>query len=249
MKPERNDDTGFIVKRSRLTVRRSGEPDIRTVDAWFIGCSVPRERRQSCPYRCNKGWQLSRQAGGGVFSTGAEIRTTPITATINFSSKGLRRSLRTLQKRKVGFVLRRYPDHGLLRFCSEVRPCLVIADENPLMEAERTKTRIAEKIVLPFWTVDSRRGCAVKAAYQRALRGADDPSEDPRLVAAIYAKGRKSGGEVSMAQPIRTCRLWCLIHALLDDFPIDRGVAPSAYFPWRLPRSSALSRTVSSIPA
>jgi len=60
-----------------------------------------------------------------------------------------------LRKRAVGFVLRRYPEHGLLRFCSEVKPCLVIGDENPLREAELRKDRIAAKLPAPFWTVDS----------------------------------------------------------------------------------------------
>jgi deoxyribodipyrimidine photo-lyase len=52
-----------------------------------------------------------------------------------FLVEGLAEIAAELQMRNVGLVLRRYPDHRLLRFCAEVRPCLVIADENPLMEA------------------------------------------------------------------------------------------------------------------
>ena len=51
-----------------------------------------------------------------------------------FLVEGLGDLAADLQKRRVGFVVRRYPEHGLLRFCSEVRPCLVIGDENPLTE-------------------------------------------------------------------------------------------------------------------
>jgi len=35
-----------------------------------------------------------------------------------------------VQKRNIGFVLRRYPDHSLLKFCDEVKAALVIGDEN-----------------------------------------------------------------------------------------------------------------------
>jgi len=36
-----------------------------------------------------------------------------------------------LHKRGVGFVFRRYAERGLLRFCSEIKPALVIGDESP----------------------------------------------------------------------------------------------------------------------
>ena len=59
-----------------------------------------------------------------------------------------------LAARGVGFVLRTYPDHSLLKFCEEVRPAMVIGDENPLREPERWRVG---------WRPDSRapldRGC------------------------------------------------------------------------------------------
>ncbi len=58
-----------------------------------------------------------------------------------FMRQGLVDLSTELRKRRVGFVLRRYPDHGLARFCAQVSPCLVIGDENPLREAERAKER------------------------------------------------------------------------------------------------------------
>jgi deoxyribodipyrimidine photo-lyase len=42
-----------------------------------------------------------------------------------------------------------------LKFCSEVRPCVVVSDENPMAGAERVRTRMAREIEVPFWTVDS----------------------------------------------------------------------------------------------
>ena len=60
-----------------------------------------------------------------------------------------------LHARKVGFVLRRYPEHQLLRSCEEVNPCLVIGDENPMLEPEHWREVAAKRIRVPLWTVDS----------------------------------------------------------------------------------------------
>ncbi len=60
-----------------------------------------------------------------------------------------------LSKRKVGFVLRRYPDHSLLKFCEQVKPALVVGDENPVREPESWRAVAAKKLKAPFWTVDA----------------------------------------------------------------------------------------------
>src|SRR5579859_474511 len=56
----------------------------------------------------------------------------------------------TLVKRRIGFVLRSYPDHDLLRFLKEVQPAMVIGDENPLREPEAWRGKIARAISVPF---------------------------------------------------------------------------------------------------
>jgi deoxyribodipyrimidine photo-lyase len=60
-----------------------------------------------------------------------------------------------LEKRGIGFVLRRYPDHSLLKFCDEVKPALVVGDENPMREPEQWQNSAAKKLRVPFWTVDA----------------------------------------------------------------------------------------------
>lgn len=72
-----------------------------------------------------------------------------------FMRRGLAELPRALRQRQVGFVLRRYPEHDFLRFCSEIEPCLVIGDENPLRQAEQAKARVAGALRVPFWTVDA----------------------------------------------------------------------------------------------
>jgi deoxyribodipyrimidine photo-lyase len=57
--------------------------------------------------------------------------------------------------RNIGLVLRAYPDHSLLKFCDEIRPAILIGDENPMREPERWRVTVAEKIRVPLWTVDA----------------------------------------------------------------------------------------------
>jgi len=52
----------------------------------------------------------------------------------HFLSDGIPDIAAALAKRNIAFVLRRYPEHSLLRFCEEVNAALVIGDENPMRE-------------------------------------------------------------------------------------------------------------------
>ncbi len=72
-----------------------------------------------------------------------------------FLAQGIADIAEALEKRGVGFVLRRYPDHSLIRFCEEARPALVVGDENPLRETEQWRRRAAQELRVPFWTVDA----------------------------------------------------------------------------------------------
>lgn len=72
-----------------------------------------------------------------------------------FLAEGIRDIGDALAKRNVGFVLRRYPDHSLLKFCGQVKPALVVGDENPMREPERWRQAAARKLRTPLWTVDS----------------------------------------------------------------------------------------------
>ena len=61
----------------------------------------------------------------------------------------------SLAERNIGFVLRRYPDHHLLKFCEEVRPALVVGDENPMREPASWREKVAHQLNVPLWTVDA----------------------------------------------------------------------------------------------
>jgi deoxyribodipyrimidine photo-lyase len=72
-----------------------------------------------------------------------------------FLNEGIPEIAADVRARRVGFVLRRYPEHSLVKFCDEVRPCLVVGDENPMREPRHWREKAAERLRVPLWTVDA----------------------------------------------------------------------------------------------
>src|SRR3954464_11673964 len=72
-----------------------------------------------------------------------------------FLNEGIPDISGALSNRQIGFVLRRYPDHSLPKFCEEVKAALVVGDENPLREPASWRTSAAKKLRVPLWTVDA----------------------------------------------------------------------------------------------
>lgn len=146
-----------------------------------------------------------------------------------FMRQGLVELASELHKRRVGFVLRRFPDHSLLRFCSQVWPALVVGDENPLREAEQTKERVSRQLRVPFWTVDAdvivpTRLLGKEHYSARTIR----PKIHERLREFLVAPTNPaavipwhSSARLRSAQPDLS---------LLAGLPIDRAVQPVASF-------------------
>src|SRR5690349_14086444 len=61
-----------------------------------------------------------------------------------FLNQGIPAIANGLKNRGIGFVLRKYPDHHLLKFYEQVRPALVIGDENPMREPEQWRQKVAD---------------------------------------------------------------------------------------------------------
>jgi deoxyribodipyrimidine photo-lyase len=72
-----------------------------------------------------------------------------------FLQQGIGDIAEMAEERGVGFVLRRFPEHSLLKFCDEVQAALVIGDENPLRETREWREVAAKKLKVPLWTVDA----------------------------------------------------------------------------------------------
>jgi deoxyribodipyrimidine photo-lyase len=74
---------------------------------------------------------------------------------LRFLADGVPDIAEGLARRGVGFCFRTYPEHSLLKFCDQVRPAMVVGDENPLREPEEWRQRVTDRLRIPFWTVDA----------------------------------------------------------------------------------------------
>jgi deoxyribodipyrimidine photo-lyase len=72
-----------------------------------------------------------------------------------FLAEGLVDLAEDLRQRRVELALRSYPNHRLLPFLQERTPAILVGDENPLRQQERWRDRVAEHVLVPFWTVDA----------------------------------------------------------------------------------------------
>ena len=134
-----------------------------------------------------------------------------------------------LARRRVGFVLRRYPDHRLEPFLEEVRAALVVGDESPLRQFEGWRRRVAAGVRLPFWTVDADvvvpSALLLKEQYAaRTMR--------PRIHAHLdrfLRIPRATSARVAWQRPQSTASL-SPAPDLLAGWPIDRSVGPVTTF-------------------
>ncbi|MGB7553145.1 MAG: deoxyribodipyrimidine photo-lyase [Candidatus Korobacteraceae bacterium] len=72
-----------------------------------------------------------------------------------FLAQGIPDTADRARKRGIGYVLRRYPEHSLSKFCDEVKASLVIGDENPMREPDHWRELAAKKLTVPLWTADA----------------------------------------------------------------------------------------------
>ena len=142
-----------------------------------------------------------------------------------FMADGLAGCADDLRERNVHFVLRRAPDHDVVRFCHEVNPCLLIGDEDPRRNAEKRRTQVASALRLPFLTVDAdvivpTRLLGKEHFAARTIR----PKIHQRLgeflepVRNIKAKVSWKKNSLPASLPADA--------NLLNKFSIDRSVAP-----------------------
>jgi deoxyribodipyrimidine photo-lyase len=146
-----------------------------------------------------------------------------------FLAQGIPGLAQRLERRGVGFVFRRYPGHQLTGFCEEVRPSLVVGDENPLREPERWRLVLAERLRVPLWTVDAdvivpARLIGKEQYAARTIR--------PRIRAVLdeFLVPLGNPNPVTPWKPPRSLASHPLDGDLLEGLPIDRGVQPVSVF-------------------
>lgn len=147
-------DLATLAEHPRVTVRRPGPPDAdgRCVVYW-----MQRAQRADDNPALDAAIEVANALRLPVV---VFLGVVPFYPNANrrhyqFLAEGLPDLARRLKARRVGFVLRRYPDHGLEAFCAEVGPALVVGDENPMREPERWRQVAADRLRVPLWTVDA----------------------------------------------------------------------------------------------
>ena len=155
----------------------------------------------------------------------------------HFLAEGIPDIAESLKKRNVGFVLRRFPESSLLRFCDEVKPVLVVGDENPMREPEARRLKAARKLRVPLWTVDADvivpSKLLEKAQYAaHIIRPRLGEKLHQFLVAphnpVAHVPWKKPKGLASLASDFD----------ITQDWQLDRSVSPVSQ--WRGGRQQAL---------
>ncbi len=147
-----------------------------------------------------------------------------------FLIQGLEETKRRIEARGAAFVFRPFPDHDLLRFCAEVKPSLVVGDENPMREPEAWRQSAARKLTIPFWTVEAdvvapsklfpKEEYAARTIRPKLCKLLPIFLRRPDNLQARYRwneKDRPAGQEID---PTR----------LLKDLPLDRSATPVSSF-------------------
>lgn len=148
------DDLERLSADVRTTVRRAGppDPDGRCVIYW-----MQRSQRVLDNPALETAIQVANVLGKPLVVFFAPVPFYPHAnyRHYQFLSQGIAVMAEGLKRRGIGFVLRRYPEHHLLKFCEEARPALVVGDENPMREPGQWRNTVAKIIKAPFWTVDA----------------------------------------------------------------------------------------------
>lgn len=148
------DELDRLSSNPRVTVRRSGEP-------YGAGKCVVYWMQRAQRALDNPALEFAVQAANlqgkpcVVFLAPVPFYLHANLRHYRFFTQGIPAIAEGLKKRGIGFVLRKFPDHHLLKFCDEVRPALVVGDENPMREPEHWRVKVAEQLRVPFWTVDA----------------------------------------------------------------------------------------------
>ena len=154
-----------------------------------------------------------------------------------FLNEGIPDIAEACVRRNIGFVLRRFPDHSLIRFCDEVRPALVIGDENPMREPNHWREIATKKWKVPLWTVDSDvivpskllekaqyAAHTIRPRLQAHLRKFLVPSKNPHAHIAW-----KKPAHLASLNPDTD---------ITENWPLDRSVLPVSH--WRGGTTEAL---------
>ncbi len=143
-----------LARDKRVSVRRAGSPDKqgKCVVYW-----MQRAQRGLDNHALDKAVALGNALGLPVVAYFAGIKNFPHANLRHYAflNQGLADIAEDCEERGVGFVMRRAPNEDHERFFADVQAAMVVGDENPMREPERWRVRLAERLRIPFWTVDA----------------------------------------------------------------------------------------------
>lgn len=148
------DDLHEIIGNPRVTIRRAGPPDPAGTCVVYW---MQRAQRGVDNPALDVTLAVANALGKSAVVFFAPVPFYPHANLrhYRFLAEGISDIAAALRDRNVGFVLRRFPEHSLLRFCDEVKPSLVVGDENPMREPEAWRKIATKKLRVPLWTVDA----------------------------------------------------------------------------------------------
>jgi deoxyribodipyrimidine photo-lyase len=143
-----------LARDKRVTVRRAGAPDAKgkCVVYWMQrACRGVDNHALDKAVALGNALRLPVVVYFGVVGhfPGGNLRN------YLFLQQGLKDVAADCAERGVGFVLRRAPHESREQFFADAHAAIVIGDENPVRVPESWRVGIAEKIAVPFWTVDA----------------------------------------------------------------------------------------------
>jgi deoxyribodipyrimidine photo-lyase len=148
------DELSRLSLNARINIRRPGEPD---ADGKCVVYWMQRAQRALD----NPALEIAVQAAN-LLNKPCVVFLAPVPfyphanlRHYRFLNQGIPAIADGLKKHGIGLVLRRYPDHHLLKFCAEVGASLVIGDENPMREPEQWRVIVTGLLRVPFWTIDA----------------------------------------------------------------------------------------------
>lgn len=217
-----------LISDPRVTVRRSGSPD---PDGKCVVYWMQRAQRALDNPALNIAVEAGNLLGKPVVAFFAPVPFYPHANLRHYAflNDGIPDIAEALAQRGVGFVLRHYPDHNLLRFCDQVRAGLVVGDENPMREPEHWRQVVAKRLRVPLWTVDADvivpSKLLQKAQYAaRTIR----PRLQRELKRFLITPGNPKA-KVPWEMPAG-CQSLAVDTAVTDGWPVDRSVSPIADF-------------------
>jgi deoxyribodipyrimidine photo-lyase len=218
-----------IRQGERVTVRKSGTPDPKgnCVVYW-----MQRSQRGRDNPALDAAIRVANELSKPVVVFFAPV---PFYPNANFRhyrflTEGIPDIAEDLAARRVGFVLRAYPQHSLLKFCEEVRAAMVIGDENPMREPEEWRVRVTQRIQVPFWTVDSDVVVPSRLLEKEQYAARTIRPRIHRLLPKFLVPPAKVEARVLWVKPRRLQSL-PLGDDFMADWMMDRSVAPVAQ--WR----------------